>query len=67
MYVITYSRRNRKLKYIKQLISPVVKMVSYIKEGLQAKGIWKQDPEASIWAEEGWEWEVEKVTPWETS
>jgi hypothetical protein len=42
-------------------------MVSYIKEGLQAKGIWKQDPEASIWAEEGWEWEVEKVTPWETS
>ena len=27
-------------------------MVSYIKEGTQAKGIWKQDPEANIWAQE---------------
>ena len=25
-------------------------MVSYIKGGIQAKGIWKQDPEANIWA-----------------
>ena len=24
-------------------------MVSYIKGGTQAKGIWKQDPEANIW------------------
>ena len=31
----------------------VVKMVSYIKGGMQAKGIWKQDPEANIWAQEG--------------
>ena len=28
-------------------------MVSYIKGGMQAKGIWKQDPEANIWAQEG--------------
>ena len=35
-------------------------MVSYIKGGIQAKGIWKQDPEANIWAQEGWEWVVEK-------
>ena len=28
-------------------------MVSYIKEGMQAKGIWKQDPEANIWDQEG--------------
>ena len=32
-------------------------MVSYIKGGMQAKGIWKQDPEENIWAQEGWEWE----------
>ena len=36
-------------------------MVSYIKGGFQAKGIWKQDPEANIWAQEGWEWGVEKA------
>ena len=24
-------------------------MVPYIKGGMQAKGIWKQDPEANIW------------------
>ena len=28
-------------------------MVSYIKGRLQAKGIWKQDPEANIWAQRG--------------
>ena len=28
-------------------------MVSYIKGGIQAKGIWKQDPEENIWAQEG--------------
>ena len=28
---------------------------------IQAKGIWKQDPEANIWAQEGCEWGVEKV------
>jgi hypothetical protein len=31
-------------------------MVSYIKGGIQAKGIWKQDPEANIWAQENGEW-----------
>ena len=30
-------------------------MVSYIKGGSQAKGIWKQDPDVNIWAQEGWE------------
>ena len=34
--------------------------VSYIKGGLQAKSIWKQDPEANIWAQEGWEQWMEK-------
>ena len=28
-------------------------MVSYIKGGMQAKGIWKQDPEANIWMRMG--------------
>ena len=36
-------------------------MVSYIKGGIQAKGIWKQDPEANIMAQEGWELGVEKA------
>ena len=42
-------------------------MVSYIKGGIQAKGIWKQDPEANIWAQEGWELGVEKAPQWGTS
>ena len=42
-------------------------MVSYIKGGMQAKGIPKQDPEANIWAQEGWEWGVEKAPQWGTS
>ena len=37
------------------------------KGGIQAKGIWKQDPEANIWAQEGWEWGVEKAPQWGTS
>ena len=36
-------------------------IVSYIKGGMQAKDIWKQDPEANIWAQEGFEWRVEKA------
>ena len=28
-------------------------MVSYIKGGTQAKGIWKHDSEANIWTQEG--------------
>ena len=30
-------------------------------------GIWKQDPEANIWAQEGWEWGVERALQWGTS
>ena len=30
-------------------------MLSYINAGTQAKVIWKQDPEANIWPQEGWE------------
>ena len=37
-------------------------MVSYIKGGMQAKGVRKEDPEANIWAQEGTEWRAEKVT-----
>ena len=36
-------------------------MVSYFKGGMQARGIWKEDPEAKIWAQEGWEGGVEKA------
>ena len=36
-------------------------MVSYIKGGMQAKGIGKQDTEANIWAQEGREWGVKKA------
>jgi len=35
-------------------------MNSYIKGVMQA-GIWKQDSEQNIWANKGWEWEVEKL------
>ena len=40
----------------------VVKMVSYSKGGMQAKGIWKQDSEANILAQEAWEWGAEKAS-----
>ena len=39
-------------------------MLSYIKGGTQANGIWKHDPEANIWVQEGWEWEVENAPQW---
>ena len=42
-------------------------IVSYIKEGMQAKCIWKQDPEVNICAQERWEWKLEKAPKWETS
>jgi hypothetical protein len=41
-------------------------MVSYIMGGTRVKGIWKQDPEANIWAQEACEWGVEKASQWET-
>ena len=36
-------------------------MISSIKGGMQAEGVWKQDPGANIWVQEGWEYGVEKV------
>ena len=42
-------------------------MVSYIKGGMQTKGIWKQGPEANIWAQVGWEWGMETAPQWGTS
>ena len=41
-------------------------ILSNIKEGMQAKVVWKQDPKANIWTEEGWEWGVEKAPQWGT-
>ena len=51
------------------IFSPIccIVLVSYIKGGIQAKDIWKQDPEANIWAQEGWEWGVEKAPQLGTS
>ena len=40
-------------------------MVSYIKGGTQDKGIWKQDPEASTFAQKGQEWGMENILQWE--
>jgi hypothetical protein len=36
-------------------------MVSYINGGLQAKGIYLEDPKANIWAQRECEWGVEKA------
>ena len=49
------------------LISELIFVLSYIKGGIQAKGISKQDSEANIWAQKGWEWGVEKAPQWGTS
>jgi hypothetical protein len=42
-------------------------MVSYIKGGMQAKGVSKQDPEASIMDPNGLEWGIEMTSQWGTS
>ena len=34
---------------------------------MQAKGVWKKDPEANILAQEEWELGFEKATQWGTS
>jgi hypothetical protein len=39
-----------------------VKMVSYIKGEIQAKGIREQDLQTNIWPETGWEWEVDTTS-----
>ena len=36
-------------------------MVSHVKGGTQAKGIWKLDLEVNIWAQEGCEWEWRRL------
>ena len=36
-------------------------MIFYIKGGMLAEGILKQDPEVNIWPEKEWEWGVENV------
>ena len=41
--------------------------VSYIKGGMQTKGIWKQGPQANICVQEAREWEVGKAPQWGTS
>ena len=41
-------------------------MVSYIKGGTRAKGIWEQDAQGNIMAQKGWEWEMEKASQWVT-
>ena len=52
----------KKIIWYCQLCYVVVKRWSLtLAEG---KGIWKQDPEANIWAQEGWEWGVEKAPQW---
>ena len=43
-----------------------IMFLTSIKGGMQAKNIWKQDPEASIWAQKGREWGVEKAPQWRT-
>ena len=42
-------------------------MVYYIKGEIQTKGIWKQDPEANIWAQVRCEWGIQKGPQWGTS
>jgi hypothetical protein len=38
-----------------------------IKGKTKAKGIWEQDVEANIWAQEGSKWGVEKAPQWGNS
>ena len=40
---------------------------SYIKKGTKANDTLKQDPQVNIWAQERWEWGVEKAPLWGTS
>ena len=60
--IIDYLYRRGHLYYYLYLKSLINFENSYIKEGMQDKSIWKQDPEANIWAQEGWEWGVDILT-----
>jgi hypothetical protein len=42
-------------------------MVSYIRKGTQAMGIWKQDSETNIWTQEGLELGLRKGSQWGSS
>ena len=42
-------------------------MIFYIKGGIQAKGIWKQDLEMNICVQEGWETGAQKAPRWGAS
>ena len=64
--------KNLKIKIYKTIILPVVlygceTWSLTLREEFKAKGIWKHDPEANIWAQEGWECGVEKAPQWGTS
>ena len=50
-----------KLYVLQKYKSWLRKLLSYVKGGIQAKGIWKQDPEANIWAQEEWECGAEEA------
>ena len=55
------SNKNFKLLLVNSCSLHCVDFVFYINGGMQAKGIWKQDPYANILAQEECEWGVEKV------
>ena len=48
--LVAVSHRFFKIIIIIIIIIIIWNIVSYIKEGTHAKDIWKQDPDANIWA-----------------
>ena len=68
--LLKFSLKNFKIKYVKQWYIHNIwlwNVVSYINWGTQAKNIWKHDPEANNWAQEGWGWGVQKASQWGSS
>ena len=59
--------KNFPTKYISVWFIIIIIIIIIIKGGMQAKGIWKQDPEANIWVQGEWKWEVENSPQWGTS
>ena len=62
-----FERNYYRIQFYRVLPVELWSMVSYIKGGIQAKGIWKHDPEGNIWAQEGWVWGVERTLQWGAS